>query len=68
LTPAQLKRLAVKVYGDYSTHDLVPRLVADMKVDRSTVYRWLDGTSEVPGPVEQALIMMAENNRLRTKL
>ena len=52
MTPKQLRNAAVARYGEIAWAD---KLAKECKVNRSTVFRWANGTSRIPGSVEIVL-------------
>ena len=51
MTPEELRESGIKLFGK---RGWITRLASRLKVDRSTVHRWLQGVP-VPGPVEAAI-------------
>jgi hypothetical protein len=52
VTPKQLSEAGVKLWGDRGWQT---RMAESLKVDGSTVRRWVSGAVPIPGPVEAAL-------------
>ncbi len=52
MTPKQLCDTGVKLWGDRGWQT---RMAESLKVDGSTVRRWVSGALPIPGPVEAAL-------------
>jgi hypothetical protein len=52
MTPQELRDIGEKLYGDWGWQT---RMAETLKVDSSTVRRWLSGKVVIPGPVEVAL-------------
>ena len=51
MTPDDLRAGGIKLFGE---RGWITRLAERLKVDRSTVHRWLQGVP-IPGPVEAAV-------------
>lgn len=62
MTPAELRALCVVVYGQYGWQT---RLAEALKVDGSTVRRWVSGAVPIPGPVQAAVRCFACKERPR---
>ena len=60
MTPEQLRDSGERLYGNWGWQT---RMAEALKVDSSTVRRWLSGKVAIPGPVEVALelLLKAEN-------
>lgn len=52
MTPAELKIAAIKLYGE---NGYAKALARDLKIDYSNVWRYLNGRTPIPGPVEGAV-------------
>lgn len=52
MTIEELRQAAVKLYGHYGWQ---MRLAEVLKVDPSSVRRWVSGAVPIPGPVEVAV-------------
>lgn len=52
MKPVELSRAGIKLYGERGWQT---RLAEDLKVDGSTVRRWVSGAVPIPGPVEAAV-------------
>lgn len=55
MTSGQLRKHAVFLYGETGWQS---RLAERLKVDGSTVRRWISGAIPIPGPVEVAVECM----------
>lgn len=53
MTPAELSEAGRTLYGKWGWQT---RLAAALKVDGSTVRRWVSGAVPIPGPVEAAVL------------
>ena len=53
MTPAQLRDAGIELYGKWGWQT---RLAEALKVDGSTVRRWVSGAVPIPGPVEAAVL------------
>lgn len=60
MTPEQLRNVGELLYGNWGWQT---RMAEVLKVDSSTVRRWLSGKVAIPGPAEVALALLlkAEN-------
>lgn len=60
MTPEQLRTIGEQLYGNWGWQT---KMAEVLKVDSSTVRRWLSGKVAIPGPVEVALDLLqkAEN-------
>lgn len=52
MTKAKLRKIGVRLYGEQAWQT---RMAEALKVNASTVRRWVSGAVPVPGPVEAAL-------------
>ena len=59
MNPEQLRAACVKLYG---SHGWQTRLSEDLRVDGSTVRRWVSGAVPIPGPVEAAVRCFLERS------
>ena len=57
MTPDELKAVGEALYGRWGWQT---RLARTLKVDGSTVRRWLSGASSIPGPAEVAVQLLLE--------
>lgn len=65
MTPPDLKEAAIKLYGHRHWH---VRLSADLGVDRTTLWRWANGHTPIPGPVKAAVTCwLAQGQPVSTK-
>ena len=51
MTPAELKSVAIEIWGE---RGWVSALAASLSVDRTQVWRYINGNTAVPGPVAAA--------------
>ncbi len=61
MTPEQLREIGERLYGNWGWQT---KMAEVLRVDSSTVRRWLSGKVAIPGPAEVALelLLKAENN------
>jgi hypothetical protein len=61
MTQEQLREIGERLYGNWGWQT---KMAEALKVDSSTVRRWLSGKVAIPGPVEVALglLLKAANN------
>lgn len=52
MSPERLRRLAIEMFGE---RGWTSRLAAELRVNRTTVFRWLQMKNGVPGPVAVAV-------------
>lgn len=52
MTPQELRDAGVALYGSWGWQT---RLAEELRVDGSTVRRWVSGAIPIPGPVEAAV-------------
>jgi hypothetical protein len=62
MTPAELSEAGRKLYGKWGWQT---RLAEALKVDGSTVRRWVSGAVPIPGPVEAAVNCFLERRETR---
>jgi len=55
LTPEQLRKIGERLYGNWGWQT---KMAEALKVDSSTVRRWLSGKITIPGPAEVALALL----------
>ena len=55
MTPQQLKEIGEHLYGTWGWQT---KMAETLRVDSSTVRRWLSGKVVIPGPVEVALELL----------
>lgn len=60
MTPKQLRACCVYLYGKHGGQS---QLAATLKVDGSTVRRWISGAVPIPGPVEVAVELLVAAKR-----
>ena len=61
MTPDQLRDIGEELYGRWGWQT---RMAEALRVDGSTVRRWLSGASAIPGPAQVALeLMLGEKRR-----
>lgn len=58
MTPEQLREAGERLYGDWGWQT---KMAEVLKVDSSTVRRWLAGKVAIPGPVEVALELLLKD-------
>lgn len=52
MTGAQLKRIGIKIFGEFQWAD---KLAHYLEVNRTTIYRWANGSSPIPTSVQKLL-------------
>lgn len=57
MTPEQLREIGEQLYGNWGWQT---RIAEALRVDGSTVRRWLSGKVTIPGPAEVALGLLLE--------
>lgn len=57
MTPEQLRKIGEQLYGNWGWQT---KMAEALKVDSSTVRRWLSGKVAIPGPAEVALELLAK--------
>ncbi len=62
MSPETLRALGEELYGRWGWQT---RLARTLRVDGSTVRRWLSGASAIPGPAEVAIELLIERHRAR---
>lgn len=61
MTPEQLREIGEELYGNWGWQT---KLAEVLRVDSSTVRRWISGKVTIPGPVEVALeLLLKEKNQ-----
>lgn len=61
MTPEQLREIGEQLYGSWGWQT---RMAEALRVDGSTVRRWLSGKVAIPGPALVALeLLLKEDNR-----
>ena len=61
MTPEQLRDVGEQLYGNWGWQTKMAEI---LRVDSSTVRRWLSGKVAIPGPVEVALeLLLKEEHR-----
>lgn len=55
MTPDQLKMIGEQLFGKWGWQT---RLAKALRVDSSTVRRWISGSTAIPGPAEVALELL----------
>ena len=61
MTPEQLREIGEQLYGNWGWQT---KMANALKVDGSTVRRWLSGKTTIPGPAEVALdLLLKEENK-----
>jgi hypothetical protein len=64
MTPEQLRDIGERLYGNWGWQT---RMAETLKVDGSTVRRWLSGKVVIPGPAEVALTLLLKEALLNTE-
>lgn len=64
MTPDELRIYGEKLFGAWGWQT---KLAKTLRVDGSTVRRWISGASEIPGPAIVALELLLEREQLKTK-
>lgn len=62
MNPSELRDICVALYGERGWQT---RLAEALKVDGSTVRRWVSGAVPVPGPAEAAIRCLAREAQQR---
>lgn len=62
MTPEQLRKIGEQLYGSWGWQT---KMAEALKVDSSTVRRWLSGKVTIPGPVEVALGLLIKEDDAR---
>jgi len=57
MKPEQLREIGEQLYGNWGWQT---KMALALKVDGSTVRRWLSGKAAIPGPAEVALELLLE--------
>ena len=60
MMPPELRAIGEELYGRWGWQT---KLARTLRVDGSTVRRWLSGASAIPGPAEVALQLLLEKHR-----
>lgn len=61
MTPEQLREIGEQLYGSWGWQT---RMAEALRVDGSTVRRWLSGKAAIPGPALVALeLLLKEQNK-----
>lgn len=55
MEPEELRKIGEQLFGAWGWQT---KLAKTLRVDSSTVRRWISGTSEIPGPAEVALELL----------
>lgn len=64
MTPEQLRDIGERLYGNWGWQT---RMAEALRVDSSTVRRWLSGKVAIPGPVEVALELLLKTENKENK-
>lgn len=64
MTPDDLRIYGEKLFGVWGWQT---KLAKTLRVDGSTVRRWISGTSEIPGPAIVALELLLEKHQEKDK-
>lgn len=62
MSPDELRAIGERLWGRWGWQT---RMAEALRVDGSTVRRWLSGATTIPGPAEVALELMVELSVLR---
>ena len=68
MTPDQLKIIGEELYGKWGWQT---KLAKSLRVDGSTVRRWISGNASIPGPAEVALellLLQKEYNKAKEEV
>lgn len=66
MTPEELRLIGEKLYGNWGWQT---RIAESLRVDGSTVRRWISGATAIPGPAEVALeLLLKEKMKEEEKL
>ena len=60
MTPDELKQIGETLFGAWGWQT---KLAHALRVDGSTVRRWISGTTTIPGPAEVALELLLKNHQ-----
>lgn len=60
MTPDKLRKIGEELFGKWGWQT---KLANTLRVDGSTVRRWVAGTTTIPGPVEVALELLLKKHR-----
>lgn len=64
MTPEQLRKIGEQLYGNWGWQT---KMAEALKVDSSTVRRWLSGRVTIPGPAEVALGLLEKEESAEEK-
>jgi hypothetical protein len=64
MTPNELRQIGEQLFGSWGWQT---KLAKALRVDGSTVRRWISGTTAIPGPAEVALEMLLKENEKNKK-
>jgi hypothetical protein len=64
MTSDQLRQIGAQLFGTWGWQT---KLAKALKVDGSTVRRWIAGTTVIPGPAEVALELMLKEQTKESK-
>lgn len=65
MTPEDLRDVGEKLFGSWGWQT---RLAEALRVDGSTVRRWIAGTTSIPGPAEVALELLLKEQQREQKI
>lgn len=65
MTPDELKEIGEQLYGSWGWQS---KIANALKVDGSTVRRWISGATAIPGPAEVALELILKIKRIEEEL
>lgn len=60
MTPDQLREIGEELFGSWGWQTKIAKA---LRVDGSTVRRWISGASTIPGPAEVALELMLQHHK-----
>lgn len=63
MTPAELRRAGEELFGAWGWQT---KLAKALRVDGSTVRRWIAGTTAIPGPAGVAIELLLQAQRTRS--
>jgi DNA-binding transcriptional regulator YiaG len=60
MSPAELRAIGEELYGRWGWQT---KLARALRVDGSTVRRWISGASSIPGPAQVAMELLLQRKR-----
>jgi hypothetical protein len=60
MTPEELRQIGEELFGNWGWQT---KLAKALRVDGSTIRRWISGHTAIPGPAEVALEMMLKEKQ-----